>query len=701
MAIAVVVGVLAGLASVGFHYLIGGIQILAFQALADVAVEPSTGTHGLLNLISGSGYPRWRLMLVPAIGGLLVGPLVWFLAREARGHGVPEVMRSAHLEGGRIRGRVAVVKAIASALTIGTGGSAGREGPVIQIGASLGSFVGQALKLPPSRLRVVMGAGAAAGIAATFNAPIAGAFFTLEVILGNFAMDLFGPVVVSSVMATVVSHALLGDSPAFLVPEYALVSAWELLGYLALGLVSGIVGVMFIEILSYSEDLFERLPIPGWLKASLGGLGCGCLGGAVALHLLGNGYETIELILSGQAIYTDLSLVMVVLSMMGLLLAKVLATSLTLGSGGSGGVFSPSLFLGAVSGAAIGMILGAWFPEHTAPPGAYALVGMGAMVAATTHAPITAVLILFELTRDYEIMLPLLLAVSVASLVGRALKRDSIYTCRLTRQGINFHHGLEAMVLHGLGVGDVMRRGEAEVVRDSTPLSEIMGRFLRVHADTFYVVDAQGALRGSLLLQDVKVFMATPPAELACINAADAMHEEVPFLLPDEALTDALSRLYRSGLDELPVVEDRVSRRFLGTLDERDIIGTYEQEVLRKDILLAKVVSEKAGHAQTDYYELPEGHGLQQVAVPAALVGRSLADCDLRRHYGLNVLAVKVRSVAGRRQKRLPDPKRLLAADDLLVVLGPQESLERLMELTPAPLPPVGEMDPGDGATAP
>ena len=364
-------------------------------------------------------------------------------------------------------------------------------------------------------------------------------------------------------------------------------------------------------------------------------------------------------------------------------------------------MFSPSLFLGAVSGASLGMVLGAWFPEHTAPPGAYALVGMGAMVAATTHAPITAVLILFELTRDYEIMLPLLIAVSVASLVGRALKRDSIYTCRLTRRGINFHHGLEAMVLHGIGVGDVMRRGEAEVVRDSTPLSEILGRFLRVHADTFYVVEAQGGLRGSLLLQDVKVFMATPSAELACINAADAMHEEVPFLLPDEALTDALSRLYRSGLDELPVVEDRVSRRFLGTLDERDIIGTYEQEVLRKDILLAKMVSEKAGHAQTDYYELPEGHGLQQVAVPAALVGRSLADCDLRRHYGLNVLAVKVRTVAGRRQKRLPDPKRLLAADDLLVVLGPQESLERLMELTPAPLPPVGEMDPGDGATAP
>ena len=319
----------------------------------------------------------WHVLLGPAIGGAFVGPLVYFLAREAKGHGVPEVMNAVAMEGGIIRKRVVVIKTLASAMCIGSGGSVGREGPIVQIGSAIGSSLGQILRVTDDEMRILVGCGAAAGIAATFNAPIAGAIFALEIVLADFALTTFTPIILSSVMATVVSRSFLGNAPAFQIPHYQLESPVELGFYVVLGLVAGCVAVAFTTILYKSEDKWDALRIPEYLKATIGGLMIGALG-LYFPQLLGVGYEAIDTALQNRELW-------LMLLLLGPL--KIIATSITIGSGGSGGIFAPSLFMGAMAGGAFGCGIHALFPGFTAQPGAYALVGMGAVVCRNHACP--------------------------------------------------------------------------------------------------------------------------------------------------------------------------------------------------------------------------------------------------------------------------------------------------------------------------
>ncbi|MGB3091949.1 MAG: chloride channel protein, partial [Candidatus Zixiibacteriota bacterium] len=408
--LSVVVGVGGGFGAVIFRWLIGFFHKLFFD-----------GGTSLFSQITS--HPEWLIPLIPLAGGLAVAPITYRLAREARGHGVPEVMLAVALRGGIIRPFVALAKSIASSICIGSGGSAGREGPIVQIGSAIGSTVGQMFKMSGDRVKVLVGCGAAAGISATFNAPIAGVLFALEIILGDFTMYAFSPVIISSVTATVISRAFLGNYPAFIVPAYDLVSVWEMPMYIGLGLLAGIFSVLFIKVLYKSEDIFEALKIRNSLKPALGGLILGIIG-LFYPQVFGVGYEAINAALHEEALIWVLFL---------LVFMKIAATSLTLGSGGSGGIFAPSLFMGATLGGFFGNLVHLAFPLITATPGAYALVGMSAMVAGTTHAPITAMLIIFELTGDYRIILPLMLASVVATLVANKLHVDSIYTLKLSR----------------------------------------------------------------------------------------------------------------------------------------------------------------------------------------------------------------------------------------------------------------------------
>jgi CIC family chloride channel protein len=318
--VAVLIGVLSGFAAIGIRALIREISFLSF---------PGPGIL-LDNIISAPWHVK---VLIPIIGGLVVGPIIYFLAPETKGHGVPEVMQAILLKGGKIRPRVAFVKAIASAVTIGTGGSVGREGPIVQVGSDLGSTIGQFFKMPSKRLKTLVGCGAAAGIAAAFNAPIAGALFAVEIILMDFSVAQFSPIVISSVMATVISHRFEGHFAAFQVPEYQLVSPGELGLYLVLGVVSGLVSYAFIKVLYYSEDFFDNsLKVPEYLKPMVGGIGIG-ITALLFPQIMGVGYDSINDALHGSVVwYLALALIFM----------KVFATSLTLGSGGSGGIFSPS-----------------------------------------------------------------------------------------------------------------------------------------------------------------------------------------------------------------------------------------------------------------------------------------------------------------------------------------------------------------------
>ena len=431
--LAAIVGLAGGFGAIGFRYLIGFFQTVSYGSAGN-----------LLELALST--PWYFRVCIPALGGLVVGPVVYFLAREAKGHGVPEVMEAVTLRSGIIRKRVVFIKCIVSAVCIGTGGSVGREGPIVQIGSAIGSSIGQVLRISADRIRTLVGCGAAAGIAATFNAPIAGSMFALEIILGDFGLATFSPIVISSVAATVVSRHFLGDFPAFIVPAYELISAWELPLYVILGLFCALVAVAFTTALYGAEDIFDKLRMPEYLKAVLGGLILGIMG-LLFPHILGVGYPAIDL-----SLMQKLSLWVLFL----LVVFKILSTSVTIGSGGSGGIFAPSLFLGAMAGGFFGTAVHHIFPEVTASPGAYSIVGMGAVVSGTTHGPLSAILILFEMTGDYKIILPLMIACIVGCLASGQILKDSIYTLKLARRGVNIRAGKEVSVLRSISVKDVM-----------------------------------------------------------------------------------------------------------------------------------------------------------------------------------------------------------------------------------------------------
>ena len=523
---------------------------------------------------------RFLFPLIPAAGGLLVGLLVYRFAKEAKGHGVPEVMEAVAVKGGLIRPRVAAVKALASSICMGSGGSVGREGPIVQIGSALGSTLGQLFKLKGERMKLLVACGAAAGIAATFNAPLAGVFFALEIILGDFAVRSFAPVVLSSVTASVIGRAFFGNYPAFILPKYNLISGWEIPLYLVLGIGAGLVALLFILFLSKSEDLFDKIRMPEYLKPALGGLAIGI----IALffpHILGVGYGKSPLIFAQAFASTEgaLSELLGLKLLLLLVFLKILATSLTLGSGGSGGIFAPSLFMGAVFGGAFGSLAHRFFPTITATSGAYAIVGMGAVVAAATHAPITAILIIFELTDNYLIILPLMAACIASTLLARHLKRDSIYTEKLSRRGIDIRLGREVSIMERIKVRDVMDP-EVVIVREEMTLNELIKFIATTPYSDFPVVNAKGELVGAISYQDIRMALATK--ERKRVTVGDITTRRILTTTPDETLNDIISKFSRHSLEHLCVVDKRNPKKLLGVVNHHDIMHIYNRELLKK-----------------------------------------------------------------------------------------------------------------------
>lgn len=551
--LAVVVGVGAGLGAVVFRELIEGFHDVFF-------------TH-IGGALSALGRPR--VILLPALGGLLVGPIVYFFAREAKGHGVPEVMLAVSETGGRIRPRVAVVKSLASALCIGSGGSVGREGPIVQIGSALGSSLGQTLGLSPDNIRLLVACGAAGGISATFNAPIAGVFFALEIILRRFSVRNFSAVVLSSVVANVVSIPFLGDNPAFRVPQYRLESGWEIGLYVLLGILAAVAAVVFIAVLYRAEDLFDLVPIPEYVKPVLGGLGIGALGLWYS-ELFGVGYDGVT-----SALHEDRA-TLVLLSLVGL---KLLATSLTIGSGGSGGVFAPSLFMGAMLGGAFGQAAHSMFPAVTATSGAYALVGMGAVFAGAARAPMTSIIILFEMTRDYRIILPLMTAVVVSTVVAQILSRETIYTVKLIRRGVDVERQAGPYLMERQTVGEVMNRKPTTVPADMTLLSlaEYMAKSGLQGAP---VVGEDGRLLGVVTMADIQRHAEAAGDEL---RASDVATHPPDHVFADQTLHRVLSLPGADEQTQWPVVDREDTSLLLGVLERKHIIRAYTRLAARRE----------------------------------------------------------------------------------------------------------------------
>ena len=549
--LAVLVGVIGGFGALLFRYLIFFINDLSFFH------KPSV--HFITPLINHAG---WTVLIIPAAGGLIVGLITYYFAPETKGHGVPEVMEAMARRGGRIRPRVAIAKVLASGVCIGTGGSAGREGPIVQIGSAAGSTIGQWLKLPSSDLRVLVGCGATAGIAATFNAPLAGVLFSIELILLELKTRSFVPLAISSTFATIISRVFIGAEPMIRVPPYQFRSPYELVLYLFLGLFAA--GIGYIEIVSLygTEDLFDRLKVHPVVKPAIGGL----LLGAIALWLpnvLGTGYSTVGEIVNLQLGSGGLNLLGFLILLM---VAKIVALSITLGSGGSGGVFAPSLFIGAAFGGAFGVMVNMIFPATSAPYPAYALVGMAAVFSAVSRASLTSIVMLFEMTRNYNIILPLMFACVVADVAAWLLYPDTIYTRKLVRRGVRIDQDLGFNVLKTRFVADAMTRA-VETVPQDLPVEEVQDKILKTGHQGFPVVDENGRLLGIITGRDVMKAMEKDP-KLPAITVA---HHRLAVAYPDETLDDVWKRMGELGIGRLPVVLRSDPSKLVGIITKGDI----------------------------------------------------------------------------------------------------------------------------------
>jgi CIC family chloride channel protein len=652
---AVLIGLGGGLAAILFRTLIEG-ATWVFSGGRTIAPE---GFVGL---------PWWWLLLMPAVGGLLVGPLVTYLAPEARGTGVPEVMEAVARRGGSIRKRIAVFKALAVAICLGSGGSAGREGPIVHVGAAIGSLLGRIFPVPVRNLRTFVGCGAAAGIAATFNAPIAGALFAGEVILGRFGVVRFSAIVISSVVATVVSHHFIGDFPAFIVPAFSLARTEELFFHGLLGLAAALIGCAFIWALARTRGVFARLPLPEPLKPAVGGL----LVGAIALfapRVLGVGYGSINDAMHAATPADWLAL---------LLLAKLAATVFTLGSGGSGGVFAPSLFLGACLGGLAGLGLAAWLPGDVGSPGSYALVGAGAVVAATTRAPITAIIIIFELTNNYTIILPLMIACILATLLADRMVPHSIYHTKLIERGVDLEHRQDPNLLRRIRVHEVPVE-PYRTVTEATPLDEILELAVGEGARFFVVVDATGHYRGMIQLSDLRYTHLNEDVLAPLVVAADLMHTQVPTLTPDENLDLALKVF--GDRDALPVLDPEDRRRVLRVLSRNAVIAAYNQAVLDTE-MLEGAASLMVSAERARSVDLGGGSGLMELEVSPRFIGRRLRDLPLRREHEVQVVLVRRPDPTDKGWRReVPGPDFTFAPGDVMLLVGPAEGLQRVAAL--------------------
>jgi CIC family chloride channel protein len=669
VAVAMACGLAGALGAIVFRFLIRFVQAGFFEGAEGLAALFAEGVFAEasdpLEVARDLAW-QWRL-LIPAAGGLIVGPLIYFFAREAKGHGVPEVMAAVALRGGVIRPRVVAVKALASAISIGTGGSVGREGPIVQIGSALGSTLGQMLKVPASQLRVIVGCGAAAGIAATFNAPIAGALFAAEVIVGNFAVAQLSPIVISSVVATIVSRFALGNNPAFPVPPYELVSPFELLPYLVVGLVAGFVALAFMLTLYASEDFFEKLHLPEWFKPALGGLLVGGIGIWLP-NVFGVGYSTISMALTGS---------IPVLVLGALLVAKMLATSITIGSGGSGGIFAPSLFLGAMTGGFLGTFVHQMFPESTASSGAYALVTMGAVVAAVTHAPISAIIIIFELTQTINIIPPLMAACVVSTIVTTFVQRDSIYTMKLRRRGVDLYEEQSHNVLKTLYVHEIIDR-DPEVLPESANLATVLERVLDSEHTDFFVVNERDELLGTIHLRELTRSLAEQDLLRHVVVAGDLVERHQAAVTENDDL-DVVMQIFSRGVgEEIPIVAAENPRKLAGSVHKRDLIQAYNHEVMRRD-LAGQISSNVLVASRGQQVELGGGYVLQEIQPPPRFFGKSIRELGIGHEYGVQVVLLRKREASdGGPSIRVPTADDLIDEGDRLVVAGTRISVESL-----------------------
>lgn len=546
---ALTVGFITALAAICFNFMIKSVHHISMWAL------PETW---------------WAIPLSISIGGLLTGLFLWWRSKDLNPGDVSGVITSVFAQHGLIHGRVALIRMISAALTIGSGGSAGREGPIVQIGASLGSKFAQLLKLSEHNTIILLACGVAAGISSAFNAPIAGIFFALEIILARFTYHSFGLIVLSSVTSCVATRLLVGDLAEFSVPIYVLQSSWEMLLCLGLGLISALVGVTFTRSLAVSEKIFGNIQCPVWFKPAVGGLLCGIIA-IFYPQIMAGGYDVMNEAMNGHLAFT---------LMLALVIAKIIGTSFILGSGGAGGDLAPSLFIGCMLGGVYGYIANTVFPGSTAATGAYALIGMATVFAAAARAPLTAVFMIFETTANYYMLMPILAASVVAALFASVLDKDSLYTLKLSRSVLDMQQGSGALIspLEKISVAEVMS-SDFTFVSPDTSVHDAIAKLKETGYALLAVINEKGSFCGQIDRRDIIYWrMRRSGRSTKSTSVKEIMRTDVEFLTPGDSLTSAVHLMCRCRCGCLPVLESSRSRKLVAMLDRNEVFQAFVQK---------------------------------------------------------------------------------------------------------------------------
>ena len=554
--LAVLTGSAAAFGAIVFREAVDLIQLATFGA----SLEQMSGFIDEL--------PDWQIVLVPTAGGLFVGLLVHYLMPGRRNRGVADVMEAAALRSGSITLREGLGAASVSAISIGVGASVGREGPVVHLGATLSSFVATRLRLSRSQAVTLLGCGVASAVASSFNAPIAGVFFALEVVIGHYALSAFAPIVIAGVTGTIITRLYFGDFPAFIIPDQTIVSFWEFPAFALLGVVCAMSAVIFLRSVEFSSDVFGRIPVPGWLKPMFGGL---CVG-VIALafpQVLGVGYEATDLALKGQY---GLAL------LIALIAAKTAATAICVGAGFGGGVFTPSMFIGAMVGGAFGLVATEFFPHLSSGHSAYTLVGLGAVSGAVLGAPISTILIVFELTANYALTIAVMMAVVIATVITQQVRGHSFFTWQLDRRGINTNGGRESSLMTTTHVSDVMSH-RFTPVEQSLNINGVREKLLTAPHGELFVVDDNGGLFGTITLGDLSDSAFDHSID-DVVNARDVARLHPPSLSAGDTLEGALKMMQDTGEEHVAVVADRKSMKLVGFLHEIDVMLIYNRALL-------------------------------------------------------------------------------------------------------------------------
>ncbi|WP_169542800.1 chloride channel protein [Sneathiella aquimaris] len=549
--------------------LLAGYGALLFRLLINNVQEIFYGFDSELVVTNAQNLPWWQFLIVPVLGGLIIGIFLKYCMPDRRPEGVADIIESVLVKRGKMKLIPGIGTFLTSAVSLGTGGSGGREGPIAHFGAMLGSQLGQRMRIPSAYYTTLIGCGVASAVAASFNAPIAGMFFALEVVIGSFATQAVAPIVLASVIGTVVSRVHLGDFPAFIIPNYQIVSWWEIPAIGLLGVVSAVVGLLFIWSIGFSERTIDRFKIPEILRPASGGL----VLGVIALmfpQIIGAGYEATD-----SALKEEYDLIL----LLSLIVVKTIAVGITTGSRFGGGFFSPSLFVGAMTGGAFGIIAASAFPELAASNGLYAIIGMTAVASSVLGAPISTILIVFELTGDYKIAIAVMLAVAVSTLISKQLIGRSIFQTQLAGRNIDIKENKALRYLQNRQVRGIMDREFVEISPDAH-MPELRSIAKNTRHDKLIVVDPETkAFVGRLEFADLKPHVFADELDQD-LTASDLAQQNSPVLFAESSLKSALLILTKSGADILPVIDTAKDSRLIGLLHSSDVLREYNDALL-------------------------------------------------------------------------------------------------------------------------